>query len=96
MATGNSGRFPDIVSTDTKRTTRNLLTAASVTLFASFFELSLHELSLIAGVLGKSNTGGDEVVKWGLVVLLTFLVTVHILNWYGDWIRFSEWWEEKA
>jgi len=47
-------------------------------------------LSLIAGVLGKSNTGGDEVVKWGPVVLLTFLVTVHILNWYGDWIRFSE------
>lgn len=81
--------FEEFISTDTKHTTRNLLIAASVTLFAVVCELPLHKLPLVGAALGEGNP--DTVVAWGLAVLLIFLMVSHALNWYGDWLGFAEW-----
>lgn len=86
---------PAHISTDTKRTTRNLLIVASITLFAAAHGLQLQKLPIISNVL--DGQGGAKIAYKGLILCMIAIGIAHFVNLYGDCIRlFGSWTQSVA
>lgn len=78
----------ELINVETQRTTRNLLMASGVTVFAMLYDLKFHQLDFVSNLVRKGTE--KQTVEAAIIVGLCFLVASHLVNWTYNALRTRE------